>query len=142
MLRGSRMRGLAILLCLAATILLLRAEIVRAPQPLVSGAPATALPDVTLDRVVTLAGPRLMVTSLRGNGDRSGGLRVGDWIEDVDGVPVRSLAALRRDIARDRTDPLKVHVHRGHGMVAVEIARETMVHEAVGGAVEPQDSPR
>lgn len=143
MLRGRRFRRVAVvLLCVATTVLLLRAEFVRTPHTLAAGATDTALPDVTLDRVTTEEGPRLMVTSLRGNGVMSSGLRVGDWIEDVDGVPVRSLTALRRDIARDRAEPLKVHVHRGGGLVAVAVAREAMVDEAVGGTLERQDSSR
>lgn len=137
--RGSR-AGVVVLLCVAATVLLLRAEFLRAPHPLAAGATDTALPGVTLDRVTTTEGPRLMVTSLRGNGVMSSGLRVGDWIEDVDGVPVRSYSALRRDLARDRADPLKVHVRRKGGLVAVAVARE--VDEAEGGPFERQDSSR
>jgi hypothetical protein len=119
MLRGRRILGVMILLCVAAIVLLLRAEIVRTPHPHAARVTDITLPDVTLDRVTTRVGPRLMVTSQREIGAISSGLRVGDWIEDVDGAPVRSRADLRRDIAR-----------------------EAMVHGAVGGTLERKNSSR
>lgn len=133
MTRAAYARLLLLMLCVAAAVLLLCAGPVRPPQPL-GVASRSPLSGVTLDRVTTPEGPRLIVTSLRG-GDPPVGLAVGDRIEDIDGLPAVSLSALRGDLDRDRANPLELHVRRGGRIIAVAVARETM-----GGGFGSQDS--
>ena len=130
--------ALAILLCLAAASLLLRVGFSPSAQP-ARGPARSPLPGVTLDRVATPEGPRLIVTSLRG-GAPPAGLAVGDRIEDVGGARVTSLAALRDDLRHEPADPLEVHVRRNGRILAVAVMRETaimrdtgVVRETVGG---------
>lgn len=122
MARGGYVRLLLPLLGIAALIPLLRVDPVRSPPGIGAGI-KSPLAGVTLDRIATPDGPRLIVTSLRGTDPRSG-LAVGDRIIDLNGMPVVSLASLRSDLDRDRSNPLKLHVNRGGKKMVVAIRRE------------------
>ncbi|WP_253201509.1 PDZ domain-containing protein [Sphingomonas quercus] len=67
---------------------------------------------------------RLTVTSLRtgGPGARAG-LRVGDRIEDVDGLPAPSSAAFYREVAGAPHDNLDLHVLRGQALIDIHMKR-------------------
>lgn len=83
------------------------------------------LPGVTLDADLD-ATPTLplVVTSLRSQGAAwRAGVRVGDRLEAVDGVPVPSRAALLRVLAEDRARMILLHLRRGAGTVDVRLDR-------------------
>lgn len=74
---------------------------------------AAAIPGVTLERIATAAGPRLVVTSLRSDGAAAGGgLRVGDRIDGVDGSAASTVAAVRRAVDRSAGRPIDIRVWR------------------------------
>ena len=74
--------------------------------------------------VSTPAGSRLVITSLRTGGrGAANGLRVGDEIEDVDGLPAPTLAALDRDVAAGSYDKIDVRVRRGDAIIDVRMPR-------------------
>jgi len=83
--------------------------------------PDTFLPSVTLDRMTTPEGPRLVVTSER-SPDVSD-LNVGDRLEDVDGQPAASLPALRQILAADHAAMLRLHVRRHERLLTIVVER-------------------
>ena len=83
------------------------------------------LPGVTLDADLdpSLALP-LVVTSLRSGGAAwRGGVRVGDRLEAVDGVPVPGRAALLRMLAEDHARIIVLRLRRAGGTVDVRLDR-------------------
>jgi S1-C subfamily serine protease len=121
--------GWLALFCAALAMLIVTRQFVRPyREPVAAG---ESLPTGATLAVVESAGrPRLLVTSLQTGGPGAlAGLRVGDEIEDVDGLPAPSLAAFDRDVASGsyevvdlrvlrRGVPLDIHMRRdggGHG---------------------------
>lgn len=122
MTRGGYVLLLLLLMGLAALVPMLRLDPARPPSGIGAGL-KSPLAGVTLDRIATPSGPRLIVTSVRGT-DPLTGLAVGDRILDLDGVPIVSLASLRSDLNQDRSNPLRLHVNRDGKTMAVVVRRE------------------
>jgi len=110
-------------LCGALAVLLVVHQLVRPYRPTAIG---QSLPTGATFAVVEEArGPRLVVTSLQtgGPGARAG-LRVGDEIEDVDGLPAPSLAAFDRDVASGSYDSVDLRVSRHGALIDIRMSRD------------------
>jgi S1-C subfamily serine protease len=86
---------------------------------------AQALPTgATLDSVDGPDGPHLIVSSLQtaGPGDAAG-LRVGDEIEDVDGLPAPTLGAFNKDVASGSYQVVDLRIRRGHQLLDIHLPR-------------------
>lgn len=70
--------------------------------------------------------PRLVVTSLRSGGaGQAAGLRVGDRIVDVDGLPAPTIEAFNKDVANGSYGDVDVRVERGTALLDIHIKRMT-----------------
>lgn len=124
MTRGFSWIGWAALLCAALAALIVTHQFLRPYHvPFTAG---ESLPTgATLAVVERDGGPRLMVTSLQTEGPgAAAGLRVGDEIEDVDGLPAPSLAAFDRDVASGSYDIVDLRVLRHGALIDIHMRRD------------------
>lgn len=101
--------------------------LVREPHRERPGMAVQDLPTgATLVGIDTPGGPRLIVTSLQTGGPGSrAGLKVGDEIEDVDGLPAPTLAAFDKDVASGSYDDVDVRIRRGDRLLDIHLRRRT-----------------
>ncbi|WP_157219056.1 hypothetical protein [Flavisphingomonas formosensis] len=116
-------RPVAVLMLLLVAALAAASLLLRPGQRLADSyaPPVTFLPRVTLDKIATPEGPRLVVTSER-SPDASD-LNVGDRLEDIDGQPAPSFAALRHILAVDHAATLRLHVRRHDRLLTILVDR-------------------
>ncbi|KQX19505.1 MULTISPECIES: PDZ domain-containing protein [unclassified Sphingomonas] len=115
--------GWSALLCAALAAFIVTRQFVRPyHEPVVAG---ESLPTGATLAVVDNAGhPRLMVTSLQTGGPGAeAGLKVGDEIEDVDGLPAPSLTAFDRDVASGSYDVVDLRVSRHGALLDIHMRR-------------------
>ena len=118
------MSGWAVLGCIAlAVVLVVHQLTVERHRPAL---PVQALPTgATLMAVDSGQGPHLVVSSLQTGGiGAAAGLRVGDEIEDVDGLPAPTLAAFDRDIASGSYQDVDLRIRRGHALMDIHLKRQ------------------
>lgn len=116
--------GWLALLCAVLAALIVIREFVRPyHEPVAAG---ESLPTgATLAVVEGMGRPRLLVTSLRTGGPGAlAGLRVGDEIEDVDGLPAPSLAAFDRDVAQGSFEVVELRVLRRGVPIDIHMRRD------------------
>jgi S1-C subfamily serine protease len=121
-------RALSRVLAPIAVLIAVPVAWLAATVPAPSRDTTTAIPGATLDRAPAGGGAAVVVTSLRSNGAAgAAGLKVGDRIERIDGLPASTTQAVRHDIARAGGRPLDIQVWRaGH-------IREIRIVRTVGG---------
>jgi S1-C subfamily serine protease len=123
MARFSSWAGWATVLFSALAVFLVAHALLTRPDAVFHPARHLSL-GATVAAVSTPAGSRLVITSLRTGGrGAANGLRVGDEIEDVDGLPAPTLAALDRDVAAGSYDKIDVRVRRGDAIIDVRMPR-------------------
>jgi len=116
--------GWTTLFCALLAALIVTHEFIRPYRaPVEAGA---SLPTGATLAVVEGAGePRLMVTSLQTGGPGSiAGLKVGDQIEDVDGLPAPTLTAFDRDVASGSYDVVDLRVLRHGALLDIHMKRD------------------
>lgn len=116
--------GWLALLCAAMAAFIVTRQFVRPyHEPVAAG---ESLPTGATLAVVENAGhTRLMVTSLQTGGPgAAAGLKVGDEIEDVDGLPAPSLAAFDRDVASGSYDVVDLRVLRHGRPIDIHMRRD------------------
>ncbi|MES2496540.1 MAG: signaling protein [Pseudomonadota bacterium] len=109
--------GWSALLCAVFAVLIVTHQLIR-PYRTPAAQAGDSLPTgATLAVVEGSSPPRLVVTSLQTGGSGAlAGLKVGDEIEDVDGLPAPGLAAFDRDVASGSYDVVDLRVLR-HGVL-------------------------
>lgn len=79
----------------------------------------------TLERLDDGGVPHLVVTSLQSGGaGEAAGLRVGDRIEDVDGLPAPTIAAFNKDVVSGSHSDIDLRVRRGGTLLDIHMKRE------------------
>lgn len=107
-----------------AVLLAVPAAWLAATLPATSHDMTTAIPGATLDRAPAGGDPGMVVTSLRSDGAAgAAGLRVGDRIERIDGLPAPTTRAVRHDVAHAAGRPLDIRIWRAGHIREIRIVR-------------------